>query len=115
MSNSPAIPQAVSNQRHVDASADAWPRQQPMPSALALVEEVSDLTSGLGLLIFTGFPLALPALALTLLGAALVLIPALPVAILAAPFLLARRRRRARGHRRGGRTHRRPTRAHATR
>jgi hypothetical protein len=95
MSNSAPLPGSVSNHGGRNQGLPQ-PNQKTTPSGLELVSEVSDLAAGLGLLIFTLTPLALPALALTALAAALLLIPALVAATLVAPFVLARRWRRRR-------------------
>ena len=55
-----------------------------------LIHEVLDLATGVGLLIFTLAPFALPALALIVVGAVVLLIPVLVGAILATPILLGR-------------------------
>jgi len=96
MSNPATPPRAVSDQVRGNRGAGPAPAQLATPSALELVSEVSDLAAGVGLLIFTLTPLALPALAPTALVAIVLLIPALVGAMLAAPFLLAWRWRRAR-------------------
>ena len=64
MNNSAPLPGSVSS--HSDRNQGLpQPKEKTRPSGLELVSEVSGLTAGLGLLIFTLTPLALPALALT--------------------------------------------------
>jgi hypothetical protein len=53
-----------------------------------LFSEVLDLATGVGLLVFTLAPFALPALALVAVAAVLLMIPVLVGAILAAPILV---------------------------
>ena len=103
MSNRAALPHTVSDQGRGSRGSDPSAKQQTTPSGLELVSEVSDLAAGLGLVIFTLAPLALPALALTALVAVLLLIPAFVGAMLAVPFVLAGRWSRAR-HRPSGAT-----------
>ena len=67
------------------------PRHQATPSGLEFVSEVSDLAVGIGMLIFTLAPFALPVLALAALAAVALLIPAVVGVVLGGPFPLARR------------------------
>jgi hypothetical protein len=67
------------------------PKHQTTPSGLEFVSEVSDLAVGVGMLIFTLAPFALPVLALAALAAVALLIPAGVGVVLAGPFMLARR------------------------
>lgn len=67
------------------------PEQQTRQSGLELITEVAGLAVCAGMITFTVFPLALPALALTALAALLLLVPALIGAVLAAPILMLRR------------------------
>lgn len=53
--------------------------------------EVLDLATGVGLLVFTLAPFALPAIALVAVAAVVLMIPALVGAMLAVPILLGRR------------------------
>jgi len=99
MSSPAPLPQTVSDQGRRNRAGNPSAKQQTTPSGLELVEEVSDLAAGLGILTFTLAPLALPALALTALLAGLLLIPVLLAATLAAPFLMASRWLRARDRR----------------
>jgi hypothetical protein len=66
-------------------------KHQTTPSCLEFVSEVSDLAVGLGVLIFTLAPFALPVLVLAALAAGALLIPPVVGVVLAGPFLLARR------------------------
>jgi hypothetical protein len=63
---------------------------------IELLDEVMSWLTGLGLITFVIFPLALPLIALTLLVAIPLLLAAIPLAILAAPMLLIRRALRPR-------------------
>jgi hypothetical protein len=65
-------------------------------SYIELLDEVMSWLTGLGLIMFVIFPLALPLVALTLLLAIPLLLAAIPLAILAAPMLLIRRALRPR-------------------
>jgi hypothetical protein len=65
-------------------------------SYIELLDEVMSWLTGLGLITFVIFPLALPLIALTALLAIPLLLAAVPLAILAAPMLLIRRLLRAR-------------------
>jgi len=65
-------------------------------SCIELFDEIMSWLTGLGLITFVVFPLALPLIALTALLAIPVLLAAIPLAILAAPILLIRRLWRAR-------------------
>lgn len=58
---------------------------------IELLDEVMSWITGLGLITFVIFPLALPLIALTALVAIPLLLAAIPLAILAAPMLLIRR------------------------
>jgi len=101
--NPAPLPQPVSDQGRRNRAGNPSAKQQTTPSGLELVEELSDLAAGLGILTFTLAPLAIPALALTALLALPLLIPVLLGAMLAAPFLLASRWLRARDRRSSGR------------
>lgn len=74
----------------------AGSRQRTTDSGLELVTEVSDLAAGAGIITFTLAPLALPALALTLLLIVPLLVPALIGALVAVPILVLRRLRQPR-------------------
>jgi len=65
-------------------------------SYIELLDEVMSWLTGLGLITFVVFPLALPLIALTALVAIPLLLAAIPLAILAVPMLLIRRLWRAR-------------------
>jgi hypothetical protein len=65
-------------------------------SYIELFDEVMSWLTGLGLIAFVIFPLALPLVALTALLAIPLLLAAIPVAMVAAPVLLIRRLVRAR-------------------
>ena len=65
-------------------------------SYIELLDEVMSWLTGLGLITFVIFPLALPLIALTLLVAIPLLLAVIPLAILAAPMLLIRRALRPR-------------------
>jgi len=60
-------------------------------SYIELLDEVMSWLTGLGLITFVVFPLALPLIALTLILAIPLLLAAMPLALLAAPVLLIRR------------------------
>jgi hypothetical protein len=64
-------------------------KRQTRPSGREFVGELTGLAAGLGMLIFTLAPFALPALALIAVVAVVVVLPVLAGALLAAPFLLA--------------------------
>lgn len=65
---------------------------------IELFDEVMSWLTGLGLITFVIFPLALPLIALTALLAIPLLLAAIPLAILAAPMLFVRHLWRARHH-----------------
>jgi len=65
---------------------------------IELLDEIMSWFTGLGLVTFVAFPLALPLIALTALLVIPLLLAAIPLAILAAPMLLIRRLWRARRH-----------------
>ncbi len=65
-------------------------------SYFELLDEIMSWLTGLGLVTFVIFPLALPAIALTALLAIPLLLAAIPLALLAAPMLLIRHLWRAR-------------------
>jgi hypothetical protein len=77
------------------------PTQQPQ-SGLEFVSELSDLTIGAGMLIFTLAPFSLPVLVLTALAAVALVIPAFVGLVVAASFLLVRRWWRSRDRLSGG-------------
>lgn len=76
------------------------PEQQNAHSGLEIVGEVTDLAVGLGMIVMTLFPFALPALALSALVALVLMVPMLVGAVLVAPLLMLRswRRSHARAH-----------------
>ncbi len=67
------------------------PHHRTTPSGLEFVSEVSDLAVGVGMLIFTLAPFALPVLAVAALAGVALLTPVLVGVVLAGPLLLARR------------------------
>ncbi len=71
------------------------PEQQNAHSGLEIVGEMADLAVGLGMIVMTLFPFALPALALTAPLALLLLAPVLVGAVLAVPLLMLRSWRRS--------------------
>jgi membrane protein implicated in regulation of membrane protease activity len=69
--------------------------KQRQASVGEFVGELADLLTGLGLVVFTLAPFAVPLLALSALASAALLIPAAVGVVLAAPWVLARRWRRS--------------------
>jgi hypothetical protein len=81
----PASDQGWSSERN------RWSKPQGTCCGRELFSEALDLATGVGLLIFTLAPFALPALALVAVAAVLLMFPLLVGAMLATPILLGRR------------------------